>query len=120
MRHASPDHRTQLGTLLPDLLRDAQCAAHASAGEDRRRCSRRWWSRGRPRSRHRGRRAAHDLRSDVDDTATCRGVCVTHLHLITNILLTVKPRTAPPLTASRSCWRLPGVAAVITAALTFR
>lgn len=36
VRHASPDHRTQLGALLPDLLRDAQRAARASAGEDRR------------------------------------------------------------------------------------
>ncbi|OLF17944.1 helix-turn-helix domain-containing protein [Actinophytocola xanthii] len=34
VRHASPDHRTQLGALLPDLVRDAQHAARAA--EDRR------------------------------------------------------------------------------------
>ncbi|MCX4099253.1 helix-turn-helix domain-containing protein [Nocardia sp. alder85J] len=35
VRHRSPDHRTQLGILLPDLLRDAQAAARAR-GDDRR------------------------------------------------------------------------------------
>lgn len=34
IRHSSPDHRTQLGSLLPGLIRDAQTAARAS--EDRR------------------------------------------------------------------------------------
>lgn len=34
IRHSSPDHRTQLGVLLPDLIRDAQIAARTS--EDRR------------------------------------------------------------------------------------
>lgn len=36
VRHASSDHRTQLGALLPDLLRDAQRTARTSAGADRR------------------------------------------------------------------------------------
>lgn len=35
IRHASPDHRTQLGALLPDLIRDAQSAAR-TPGPDRR------------------------------------------------------------------------------------
>ncbi|GAA5044577.1 hypothetical protein GCM10023318_07520 [Nocardia callitridis] len=35
VRHASPDHRTQLGALLPGLIRDAQGAARA-VGADRR------------------------------------------------------------------------------------
>jgi transcriptional regulator with XRE-family HTH domain len=36
VRHASPDHRTQLGALLPDLIRDAQRAARTITGDDRR------------------------------------------------------------------------------------
>jgi transcriptional regulator with XRE-family HTH domain len=36
-RHASPDHRTVLGRLLPDLIRDAQNAARAYEGGQRRR-----------------------------------------------------------------------------------
>lgn len=36
VRHASPDHRTQLGALLPDLIRDAQRAVRSVTGEDRR------------------------------------------------------------------------------------
>ena len=32
VRHTSPDHRTQLGALLPGLIRDAQNAAHAESG----------------------------------------------------------------------------------------
>lgn len=35
IRHASPDHRTQLGNLLPGLIRDAQSAARVT-GENRR------------------------------------------------------------------------------------
>lgn len=35
IRHSSPDHRTQLGALLPDLIRDAQAAAR-TPGEGRR------------------------------------------------------------------------------------
>ncbi|MFF0531247.1 multiprotein-bridging factor 1 family protein [Nocardia amikacinitolerans] len=35
VRHASPDHRTQLGTLLPGLIRDAQNTARVR-GDDRR------------------------------------------------------------------------------------
>lgn len=35
VRHSSPDHRTQLGSLLPGLIRDAQSAAR-STGPDRR------------------------------------------------------------------------------------
>lgn len=35
IRHSSPDHRTQLGLLLPNLIRDAQAAARAY-GDDRR------------------------------------------------------------------------------------
>ncbi|MFI8975099.1 helix-turn-helix domain-containing protein [Nocardia asteroides] len=35
IRHSSPDHRTQLGALLPDLIRDAQVAAR-TPGEERR------------------------------------------------------------------------------------
>ncbi|WP_405164917.1 helix-turn-helix domain-containing protein [Nocardia sp. NBC_01499] len=35
VRHASPDHRTQLGALLPGLIRDAQSAAR-STGDERR------------------------------------------------------------------------------------
>lgn len=31
VRHGSPDHRTQLGALLPDLIRDAQRAARVSS-----------------------------------------------------------------------------------------
>ncbi|MDF5757115.1 helix-turn-helix transcriptional regulator [Spongiactinospora sp. TRM90649] len=38
IRHSSPDHRTALGELLPDLIRDAQLAAHMYRGETRRRC----------------------------------------------------------------------------------
>ncbi|BCB79147.1 hypothetical protein GCM10022251_19720 [Phytohabitans flavus] len=36
-RHGSPDHRTVLGGLLPDLIRDAQRAVHGHDGADRRR-----------------------------------------------------------------------------------
>ncbi|GAA2894073.1 hypothetical protein Acy02nite_55570 [Actinoplanes cyaneus] len=36
-RHASPDHRTVLGSLLPDLIRDARLAAREFDGADRRR-----------------------------------------------------------------------------------
>lgn len=36
-RHAAPDHRTVLGALLPDLIRDAKHAARAYEGTDRRR-----------------------------------------------------------------------------------
>ncbi|WP_336214510.1 helix-turn-helix domain-containing protein [Nonomuraea sp. LPB2021202275-12-8] len=36
-RHTSPDHRTALGRLLPDLLRDTQLAAAMYHGADRRR-----------------------------------------------------------------------------------
>ncbi|MBT2226284.1 helix-turn-helix domain-containing protein [Nonomuraea sp. NEAU-A123] len=36
-RHASPDHRTALGAILPDLIRDAQLAARLYQGADRRR-----------------------------------------------------------------------------------
>ena len=36
VRHASPDHRTQLGALLPALIRDAQRAARTVASDDRR------------------------------------------------------------------------------------
>ncbi|MDG4766777.1 helix-turn-helix transcriptional regulator [Solwaraspora sp. WMMD406] len=35
-RHQAPDHRTVLGALLPDLLRDAQRAALAYQGDERR------------------------------------------------------------------------------------
>ncbi|PZG54106.1 hypothetical protein C1I98_04860 [Spongiactinospora gelatinilytica] len=37
IRHSSPDHRTALGALLPDLLRDAQVAAQMYRGDTRRR-----------------------------------------------------------------------------------
>src|SRR5690606_40480133 len=33
VRHSSPDHRTQLGILLPDLIRDAQEIGRASCRE---------------------------------------------------------------------------------------
>ncbi|MWK36376.1 helix-turn-helix domain-containing protein [Actinomadura sp. J1-007] len=36
-RHAAPDHRTVLGALLPELVRDARLAAHAYEGDERRR-----------------------------------------------------------------------------------
>jgi hypothetical protein len=36
-RHASPDHRTVIGALLPDLIRDARQASHVYEGGDRRR-----------------------------------------------------------------------------------
>lgn len=36
MRHSSPDHRTQLGALLPDLIRDAQLAARTASVDQRR------------------------------------------------------------------------------------
>ncbi|MEV4806837.1 helix-turn-helix domain-containing protein [Nonomuraea sp. NPDC049421] len=36
-RHTSPDHRTALGMILPDLIRDAQLAAAMYGGADRRR-----------------------------------------------------------------------------------
>ncbi len=35
VRHASPDHRTQLGSLLPGLIRDAQSAARLPGGDRR-------------------------------------------------------------------------------------
>jgi hypothetical protein len=37
VRHSSPDHRTQLGMLLPSLIRDAQAASRTLRGEPRRR-----------------------------------------------------------------------------------
>ncbi|WP_315656467.1 helix-turn-helix transcriptional regulator [Amycolatopsis sp. PS_44_ISF1] len=36
VRHSSSDHRTQLGSLLPGLIRDAQTTARALRGEERR------------------------------------------------------------------------------------
>ncbi|MFD0685530.1 helix-turn-helix domain-containing protein [Actinomadura fibrosa] len=36
-RHAAPDHRTVLGSLLPELIRDAKRASRALEGADRRR-----------------------------------------------------------------------------------
>lgn len=45
VRHSTPDHRTQLGTLLPGLIRDAQHAVRATSGDERRdarRHGRRW------------------------------------------------------------------------------
>jgi hypothetical protein len=36
VRHSSPDHRTQLGALLPELIRDAQRAVRTLHGEQRR------------------------------------------------------------------------------------
>jgi transcriptional regulator with XRE-family HTH domain len=36
VRHSSPDHRTQLGSLLPGLIRDAQNAVRELSGEERR------------------------------------------------------------------------------------
>ncbi|MGH3800583.1 MAG: helix-turn-helix domain-containing protein [Pseudonocardiaceae bacterium] len=36
VRHASPDHRTAVGALLPDLIRDAQRAVRTTKGIDRR------------------------------------------------------------------------------------
>ncbi|TDD76211.1 helix-turn-helix domain-containing protein [Actinomadura rubrisoli] len=36
-RHAAPDHRTVLGTLLPEMIRDAKRAARTYEGADRRR-----------------------------------------------------------------------------------
>jgi transcriptional regulator with XRE-family HTH domain len=36
IRHSTSDHRTQLGRLLPDLIRDAQRAVRATSGETRR------------------------------------------------------------------------------------
>ncbi|NJP93238.1 helix-turn-helix transcriptional regulator [Nonomuraea sp. FMUSA5-5] len=38
-RHTSPDHRTALARLLPDLLRDAQLAVHLRQGDERRRAN---------------------------------------------------------------------------------
>lgn len=38
-RHTSPDHRTALGRILPDLLRDTQYAAAMYDGDDRRRAN---------------------------------------------------------------------------------
>ncbi|MFD9939481.1 helix-turn-helix domain-containing protein [Nonomuraea sp. NPDC059023] len=38
-RHTSPDHRTALGAILPDLLRDTQLAASMYGGDDRRRAN---------------------------------------------------------------------------------
>jgi transcriptional regulator with XRE-family HTH domain len=36
LRHSTPDHRTQLGALLPGLIRDTQAAVRLNSGEDRR------------------------------------------------------------------------------------
>jgi transcriptional regulator with XRE-family HTH domain len=36
-RHASPDHRTLLGGLLPEMIRDARCAVRTYEGADQRR-----------------------------------------------------------------------------------
>lgn len=36
VRHSCPDHRTQLGALLPDLIRDAQRAVRTLRGDERR------------------------------------------------------------------------------------
>lgn len=36
VRHSSPDHRTQLGSLLPGLIRDAQMAVRSLSGPERR------------------------------------------------------------------------------------
>lgn len=36
VRHSSPDHRTQLGALLPDLIRDTQRAVRSVRGPERR------------------------------------------------------------------------------------
>ncbi|WP_158891785.1 helix-turn-helix domain-containing protein [Amycolatopsis anabasis] len=36
VRHSSPDHRTQLGAILPGLIRDAQFSARALRGDERR------------------------------------------------------------------------------------
>jgi hypothetical protein len=36
VRHSSPDHRTAVGALLPDLIRDAQRAVRATKGVERR------------------------------------------------------------------------------------
>jgi transcriptional regulator with XRE-family HTH domain len=36
VRHASPDHRTQVAALLPDLIRDARVAVWSHTGEQRR------------------------------------------------------------------------------------
>lgn len=36
IRHSSPDHRTQLGLILPDLIRDTQQAVRATRSEERR------------------------------------------------------------------------------------
>jgi transcriptional regulator with XRE-family HTH domain len=36
VRHSSPDHRTQLGSLLPGLIRDAQRAVRSRTGSERR------------------------------------------------------------------------------------
>lgn len=36
LRHSSPDHRTQVGAVLPNLIRDAQRAVRARWGEERR------------------------------------------------------------------------------------
>ncbi|MCP2254604.1 Transcriptional regulator, contains XRE-family HTH domain [Prauserella aidingensis] len=40
VRHSTPDHRTQLGAVLPDLIRDAQAAVRALRGDDRRQARR--------------------------------------------------------------------------------
>lgn len=40
VRHTSPDHRTQLGLLLPGLIRDAQRAARGLRGDERRKARR--------------------------------------------------------------------------------
>ncbi|CRK59474.1 Putative transcriptional regulator [Alloactinosynnema sp. L-07] len=36
VRHASPDHRTQLGSILPSLIRDSQRAVRTTRGDERR------------------------------------------------------------------------------------
>ncbi len=36
VRHSTPNHRTAVGALLPDLIRDAQCAVRTTAGTQRR------------------------------------------------------------------------------------
>ena len=40
IRHSSPDHRTQLGTLLPGLIRDAQAAVRLQRDQQRRQARR--------------------------------------------------------------------------------
>ncbi|MDR7302249.1 helix-turn-helix domain-containing protein [Haloactinomyces albus] len=40
LRHSAPNHRTQVGALLPDLIRDAQNAVRARTGTERRQARR--------------------------------------------------------------------------------